>query len=133
MGTAGRSRNGRIPQGPSSAPAGAPPPFHQPATSAPRRPFPPGPPAARVAGPCFACGEMGHIRLHCPKMAAGGAESTRRWYPFEGESEWTVNKSVMQGMRPLWGWSVLHTYQGGMWWPRETQCLSHGSAHWRGG
>ena len=42
MGTAGRSRTGRIPQGPSSAPPGAPPPFHQPATSAPRRPFPPG-------------------------------------------------------------------------------------------
>ena len=27
-------------------------------------------------------------------MAAGGADSTRRWYPYEGESEW----SVMQGM-----------------------------------
>ena len=87
MGMAGRSRTGRIPQGPSSSPTGAPSPFHQPATSAPRQPFPPGLPAAQVAGPCFACGEMGHIRLHCPKMAAGGAESTRRWYPYEGESE----------------------------------------------
>ena len=35
----------------------------------------------RVVGPCFACGEMGHIRSNCTKMA-GTAMETRRWYPF---------------------------------------------------
>ena len=88
--TVGRPRAGRNPQGQvSSAPAGAPS-FHQPATAVPRRPFMAGLPAARVAGPCFACGEMGHIRIHCPKMATLGAEGTRRWYPFEGGCEGSV-------------------------------------------
>ena len=36
----------------------------------------------RPGGPCFGCGEMGHLRAHCPK-AAGTAES-RKWYPFVG-------------------------------------------------
>ena len=76
----------------SSAPAGAPP-FHQPATAVPRWPFMAGLPAPRVAGPCFACGEMGHNRLHCPKMATVGAKGTRRCYPFEGGCE----GSVLQG------------------------------------
>ena len=31
----------------------------------------------RAAGPCFACGEMGHLRSYCPKTPA----ETRKWYP----------------------------------------------------
>ena len=92
----GRPRAGRNPQGQvSSAPAGTPP-FHQPTTALSRRPIMAGlPPAARVAGPCFACGEMGHIRIHCHKMTALGAEGTRKWYPFEGGGE----GSVLEGVR----------------------------------
>ena len=32
----------------------------------------------RAAGPCFACGEMGHLRSYCPKTASA---ETRKWYP----------------------------------------------------
>ena len=32
----------------------------------------------RAAGPCFACGEMGHLRGYCPKTASA---ETRKWYP----------------------------------------------------
>ena len=49
-------------------------------------------PAVRVAA-CFACGEMGHIQIHCLKMAILGAEGTKRWYPFEGGCE----DSVLEG------------------------------------
>ena len=88
--TGGKPRIGRPTLGPViSAPAGAPP-FHQPATSVPRRPLGTGLPTARVAGPCFSCREMGHIRLHCPKMAAVGAEGNRKWYPFDGDCEYSV-------------------------------------------
>jgi len=31
----------------------------------------------RTAGPCFACGEMGHLRSYCPKTPA----ESRKWYP----------------------------------------------------
>ena len=27
-----------------------------------------GPSMQRAVGPCFACGEMGHLRLYCPRM-----------------------------------------------------------------
>ena len=81
-----------------SAPAGAPP-FHQPATFVPRRPLGIWLPTARVAGPCFACGEMGHIRLHCPKMAAVGAEGNRKWYPFDGDCEFSV---LWDGAWSMW-------------------------------
>ena len=83
--TGRRPRISRPTLGPEiSAPAGAPP-FHQPATSMPRRPLATGLPTARIAGPCFTCGEMGHIRLHFPKMAGVGAEGNRKWYPFDGD------------------------------------------------
>ena len=39
-------------------------------------------PMQRAVGPCFACGEMGHLRVHCPKTVAA-AESGGRWYPFD--------------------------------------------------
>ena len=32
----------------------------------------------RAVGPCFACGEMGHVRAYCPKTAAA---EPRKWYP----------------------------------------------------
>ena len=35
------------------------------------------PAPARAIGPCFACGEMGHIRSYCPKTAP----ENRKWYP----------------------------------------------------
>ena len=31
-----------------------------------------------ATGPCFACGEMGHLRSYCPKTASA---ETRKWYP----------------------------------------------------
>ena len=37
------------------------------------------PVAARPVGPCHFCGEMGHLRLHCPVRAAAIG---RKWYPF---------------------------------------------------
>ena len=37
------------------------------------------PVAARPVGPCHFCGEMGHLRLHCPARAAA---TGRKWYPF---------------------------------------------------
>ena len=88
--TGGRPRIGRPSLGlVISAPAGAPP-SHQPATSVPRRPLGTGLPTACVAGPYFACGEMGHIRLRCPKMAAVSAVGNRKWYPFDGDCEYSV-------------------------------------------
>ena len=34
----------------------------------------------RPLGPCFACGEMGHLRHRCPHTAAAAA-ADRKWYP----------------------------------------------------
>ena len=51
----------------------------QPGPSGVRRAGPPlGLLAQRAVGPCFACGEMGHLRAYCPKMPA----QERKWYPF---------------------------------------------------
>ena len=36
------------------------------------------PVAPRTLGPCFACGEMGHLHASCPKTSAEG----RKWHPF---------------------------------------------------
>ena len=46
---------------------------------------PPRQPAAplfRMPGPCFACGEMGHIRSRCPKTGSSAVLDARKWYPF---------------------------------------------------
>ena len=34
---------------------------------------------AKQPGPCFACGEMGHLRSYCPKTPSS---SNKVWYPF---------------------------------------------------
>ena len=47
--------------------------FYPPGRSSPTIAIPP-----RALGPCFACGEMGHLRHQCPKAAGS---SSRRWYP----------------------------------------------------
>ena len=52
----------------------------------------------RAVGPCFACGEMGHLRLHCPKITAA-ADSGRRWYPFH-TSDSSDNVCGVAGNRP---------------------------------
>ena len=55
--------------------------------------FPPRRPPAtvsqpfRVPGPCFACGEMGHIRSRCPKTASGVTLEPRKWYPFRDDKD----------------------------------------------
>ena len=41
----------------------------------------------RPPGPCFACGEMGHLRAQCPKTAGSTAVGMRKWYPFHVTSE----------------------------------------------
>ena len=52
-----------------------------------RRPGPPtGPLAQRAVGPCFACGEMGHLRTYCPKMQS----QEKKWYP----SQMLMHESV---------------------------------------
>ena len=37
---------------------------------------------SRPIGPCHFCGEMGHLRLHCPAKAA---VASRKWYPFHAD------------------------------------------------
>ena len=39
-----------------------------------------GPSLQRAVGPCFACGEMGHLRMYCPRTQS----QEKRWYPFHG-------------------------------------------------
>ena len=36
-------------------------------------------PVRRAVGPCYACGEMGHMRMSCPRVAA--PDRSRKWYP----------------------------------------------------
>ena len=36
-------------------------------------------PVRRAVGPCYACGEMGHMRISCPRVAA--PDRSRKWYP----------------------------------------------------
>ena len=58
--------------------------FHPSPTA--RRPGAATTPGQRAVGPCFACVDMGHLRLHCPKITAA-LDSGRRWYPFhKGDS-----------------------------------------------
>ena len=37
-----------------------------------------GPSTQRAVDPCFACGEMGHLRSYCPRMQS----QEKKWYPF---------------------------------------------------
>ena len=37
----------------------------------------------KLPGPCFACGQMGHIRSHCPKTPGGPVLEQTKWYPSE--------------------------------------------------
>ncbi len=46
--------------------------YHQ-----PKRQFT-APAVSRPLGPCFSCGEMGHLRHYCLKAPA----ENRKWYPF---------------------------------------------------
>ena len=39
-----------------------------------------GPSLQRAVGPCFACGEMGHLRMYCPRTQS----QENKWYPFHG-------------------------------------------------
>ena len=57
---------------------------------------------APVVGPCFGCGEMGHLRRFCPKTAPGQA----RWYPcnsdvrcMDGVTKESVNCIDRRGKR----------------------------------
>ena len=39
------------------------------------------PPVRRAVGPCYACGEMGHMRMSYPRVAA--PDRSRMWYPLQ--------------------------------------------------
>ena len=66
-----------------------------------RRPGAATAPMQRAVGPCFACGEMGHLRVHCPKTVAA-AESGRRWYPFD-KGDISDNVYGCGGVSPVCG------------------------------
>ena len=36
-----------------------------------------------MPGPCFSCGEMGHLERFCPKLMSGPS----RWYPSDDETK----------------------------------------------
>ena len=56
------------------------PPYHVPSSSTRRFASMMAPiPVRRVVGPCYACGEMGHMRMSCPRVAA--PDTSRKWYP----------------------------------------------------
>ena len=38
-------------------------------------------PVRRAVGPCYACGEMGHMRMSCPRVAA--PDRSKKWYPLQ--------------------------------------------------
>ena len=72
-----RSLSVRMPEAAAREPA---PPYHVPSSSTRRFASMTAPtPVRRVVGPCYACGEMGHMRMSCPRVA--GPDSSRRWYP----------------------------------------------------
>ena len=39
-------------------------------------------PHSGPVGPCSACGDVGLLRLHCPKVASAVEEGSRKSYPF---------------------------------------------------
>lgn len=95
----------------------------------------PKPPA--ILGPCFSCGEMGHLRRFCPKSAPGAA----RWYPgaastaSESNTKGSANCVKVGNVRvPVNEWAcvckgvdvVTEKYQGdvkvGISWPKDGVC-----------
>ena len=51
-----------------------------------RRPPPVTPLPQRQVGPCFACGQLGHLRSYCPKTAAGsGRQHKSSWCFFSSQ------------------------------------------------
>ena len=60
----------------------------------PRRPVVASPQLFRMPGPCFACGEMGHIRSRCPKTGSSDVPDPRKWYPFHCGAKFTLGDSV---------------------------------------
>ena len=72
-----RSLSVRVPAAAAREPA---PPYHVPSSSTRRFASMMAPtPVRRVVGPCYACGEMGHMRMSCPRVAA--PDRSRKWYP----------------------------------------------------
>ena len=68
-----------------------------------RRPSMP-PVLPRQPGPCFACGEMGHIRSYCPRTSGAPPSEARKWYPphvcVGNGSSVEVDGDVESGERP---------------------------------
>ena len=56
-------------------------------------------------GPCFSCGEMGHLRRFCPKSAPGAT----RWYPeTESNAKGSVNYVKVSNVRvPVNQWAYV--------------------------
>lgn len=50
-------------------------------------PVPKPPPSV---GPCFSCGEMGHLKRFCPKLVPGAT----RWYPVDAATESMIKKNA---------------------------------------
>ena len=61
----------------------------------------------RPLGPCFTCGELGYLCVHCPKLAA--AEGGRKWYPFDKGDNLYVHRVVSPGRETNKGCEV-HVY-----------------------
>ncbi len=55
-------------------------PLSSPAAYASKRPAT-APALPRAVGPCFACGEVGHLRSYCPRLPSTATTDTRKWYP----------------------------------------------------
>ncbi|ETW96471.1 MAG: hypothetical protein ETSY2_46335 [Candidatus Entotheonella gemina] len=102
--TTGRPRRQPFPSAPVATTA---PPSVTPlqfATNTSRRPGAAPAPVQRPLGPCFACGELGHLRVHCPKLAA--AEGGRKWYPFDKGDSLYVHRVISPGRQPDKGCEV---------------------------
>ena len=56
------------------------------------------PQSIRVPGPCFAGGEMGHIRCRCPKIASGVKLERRKWYILRDDKDKQFLCELVEGM-----------------------------------
>ena len=84
----------------------------------------------RQVGPCFACGQMGHLRSFCPKTA-GSSNSTKSWYPplddtcgVSGEGH-CVSKLPLSSMHPkcVTESTLCEVYDGDF----EAECVNDAS------